>query len=544
MRKFISSPVPCRFFRQRRSWWRLASSPVLGMILVIQSLPVLAAPPAVTSLSPGGLARGTEATLQLIGKPGTLPLSVWSSSADFVDLKVSEKGDQLTLGVRAEARPGLHWLRFYNSEGATSLLPLIVGVLPESTESEPNNAIREAGKIETLPHLINGVLHKAGEVDTFEVALESGETLVACLDAYESLGSPMDAILQILNEAGFVVAQNDDDHGFDPLLTYAAAEKGKYFVRVFCFPAVPNSTINFAGGADYLYRLTLTNGPFLVSAPLSKLAMAGWNLSTDQPLIDQPQILPGLHSLYTPALENDPLPELEASQAVHPVPLTVSGVISAAGEVDQFSIATKAGDSYRIRILAREMASHLDPVLSIRKSDGSLVKESDDLSREELDVNETWKSPADGNYILEVTDRYQHGGFRYGYLLNVRQDSPKVELTVGADQFLIPKDKPLEIPVTINRLAGFDKEVAITTIQLPAGVTADVVKSEPTGDSAKKVTLKLSSNATTEFQGSFQILATYDASPQAVPASAALKTMKKTTHDLWLTVPISTAKSN
>ena len=48
-----------------------------------------------------------------------------------------------------------------------------------------------------------------------------------------------------------------------PLLTFTAPREGSYLVRVFCFPEKPNSSIRFAGGADYVYRLTLTAGPFI-----------------------------------------------------------------------------------------------------------------------------------------------------------------------------------------------------------------------------------------------------------------------------------------
>ena len=81
--------------------------------------------------------------------------------------------------------------------------------------------------------------------------------------ANQVLKSPMDAVLQIASAEGFLLAQADDSPGLDPRLVFTAPEAGDYFVRIFAFPETPNSSIRYAGGNDYLYRLTLTTGPYL-----------------------------------------------------------------------------------------------------------------------------------------------------------------------------------------------------------------------------------------------------------------------------------------
>ena len=53
---------------------------------------------------------------------------------------------------------------------------------------------------------------------------------------------------------------------FDPRLIFQAPSDGTYLVRVFAFPATPDSSINLAGGDAYIYRLTLTTGPYLEQA--------------------------------------------------------------------------------------------------------------------------------------------------------------------------------------------------------------------------------------------------------------------------------------
>ena len=113
--------------------------------------------------------------------------------------------------------------------------------------------------------------------------------MVADLLGNDILGSPMDAVLQVHSENGFIMAHADDSPKFDPRLAFTPSKDGDYFVRVFAFPATPNSSIRYAGGADYIYRLTLTTGPYALH-PLpfvrtegqpTKLKLIGWNQPTD-----------------------------------------------------------------------------------------------------------------------------------------------------------------------------------------------------------------------------------------------------------------------
>jgi hypothetical protein len=73
----------------------------------------------------------------------------------------------------------------------------------------------------------------------------------------------MDAVLQVVSAAGFVLAQNDDAVGRDSRIIFEAPARGTYIVRLFAFPSTPDQRIRFAGGDAFVYRLTLTTGGFL-----------------------------------------------------------------------------------------------------------------------------------------------------------------------------------------------------------------------------------------------------------------------------------------
>src|SRR5205823_5707083 len=105
--------------------------------------------------------------------------------------------------------PGVHYLRVYDDQGASSLRPFIVGTLPEVVEQEPNDDPR---KPQVLPGscVVNGRLEKPGDVDGFAIKLLKGHTLVSHMMANRVLGSPCDAVLQVLSAEGFVLAENND----------------------------------------------------------------------------------------------------------------------------------------------------------------------------------------------------------------------------------------------------------------------------------------------------------------------------------------------
>jgi hypothetical protein len=216
------------------------------------------------------------------------PVKVWAQGGG-VDARSEKEKGKLSVTVAADAAPGLRWLRLYDEEGATALRPFVIGTLPEIVEVEPNDGPGSPHRLSAGSTTVNGRLSKAGDVDGFAVNLNRGQTLVASLDAARHLGSPMDAVLQVVSTDGFVLSQNDDDIGRDPRIVFEAPATGSYIVRLFAFPATPDSSIRFAGGSAYVYRLTLTTGGYLDYAfPLAidrggsqTVEAIGWNIPKD-----------------------------------------------------------------------------------------------------------------------------------------------------------------------------------------------------------------------------------------------------------------------
>ncbi|TWT59146.1 putative subtilase-type serine protease precursor [Thalassoglobus neptunius] len=531
-----------------------------ALVVSLLALPSIAAgePPKIDRLIPSGIQRGTNASIQIVGKPGPDPLKVWSQgnnpSRDTFEWSFDEKNETAQVTCGEETSPGVHWIRFYNSSGATELMPFFVGTILEATEQEPNNSISDAQVIASESVLVNGLLEKSGEVDTFSVNLPSGCTFVASMQANSVLGSPMDGILQLLDAKGTILAQNDDDQGFDPLIAFPVTTPGLYFVRTFAFPAQPSSSIRFAGGTDYLYRLTLTTEPHVdcclpmtVSTDeVTPVELFGWNLDESHRHIslnpsdgDSTTIFDGLtNSISLPKVSGESLTEKSSSEVELRVPFHVTGVLNSPEETDSYSVHFDEKRKVTIRVLARELHSPLDPVLSIISSDGKVVHESDDQSREKLDVDTTFDFQP-GQYQLSISDRFGAGGNRYFYLLSAEEKIPDFSASIAAEHYVLTNDEELTIPVEIAREEKFAESIQVTVQGLPSEIqpvqeTPD--DSEEKKEPAKSITLRFKKPEDLDpWSGPIQIICTSE-SGIVHPATTTIGNERFQSKYLWLTV--------
>ena len=530
-----------------------------GIALVLSSLlftePLTAEVPAVTALFPSGVQAGQAVSVKLQGAVGTAPVEVWIDRTDLT-IQATEKPDEFTFTATADARPGVAWVRWHNAEGASDLRPFVMGTLPEMAEVEPNNATQEAQVIPTSPVIVNGSLHKGGELDTFAVTLKAGETLVASMEANRTLPSPMDAVLQLVDTQGFVIEQNDDWLASDPQIVWTAPADGTWLIRIFTFPSTPDSTIQYAGGANDIYRLLLTTGPVINHVvPLLKqpgeVTPHGWNLPAEKLTVTG-----DLSALRLSAFSNgsptpvtfsmDQLPASQGSVVIEDavasvqmltIPSSVSGTIEVPGDSDRFQFFGMKGQAFRFRTHTKSLGSQLDPVVRFLNSTGEVVTVQDD-SGELVDPNFDIVIPVDDNYTVEVSDRFQTGSEWHFYSLTLLPEVPDLELSVAGNRFTLDRAKPLEIPVTINRLTGLNVPIQFTVEGLPAGVTFEPVESKPEGDTAKAVTLKLSVAAdSATARGPIQIVGRTIGPDLTRQATGPIEGVKATTSQLWITLP-------
>ncbi|MFO0935460.1 MAG: PPC domain-containing protein [Gemmataceae bacterium] len=443
-----------------------------------------AAPPTATSLFPSGGARGSTVAVTVNGSFDNWPVSVWSSSAGLTFAPEKEKG-KLRVTIAKEAPKGVAWLRFHDESGASALRPFIVGDLPETIEVEPNGEVRSAQPI-SLPAVVNGTLSKSGDVDCFQVKLNKGQTLVASVTAHESLRSPIDTVMQILSADGSVREQNNDARGLDSEMAFTAPTSGVYIVRLFAFPAAPDSSIHYYGSAAGIYRLTLTTDEFIdFATPLSmesgreaKVKLTGWNLkqktvslAANETTIGQAHAIPIVRvphaCLNVGTLSDQPLS----------TPFSATGRIETPKQHATIRVQGQAGKALAIHLDTGNLGFSLTPVLRI------LDEAAKPLARVEPaalngPLDTTFTPKANGPFRIEVQDLLGSAGPRHVYQLTVTPVVPTLEAKVAQDRYTITVGTPLDIPITLVRKNGFAGDLIPFTEGLPDGVTAEITPVE------------------------------------------------------------------
>jgi hypothetical protein len=533
-----------------------------GGLLVFLSLLAAAAsshgaPPTLTSFFPAGAQQGTTVEITASGTFPNWPVQTWTDCKS-VRIEPTKEKNKFRVSVAADTGAGVCWVRLHNEEGASELRPFLIGTLPEVTEIEPNEEAAKPQLLSSVPVVVNGRLGKAGDVDCFSVRLRKGEKLVASLEANRTLGSPMDGILQLLSADGFVLEENNDDHGLDPQLVFAAPKDGTYVLRVFAFPSVPDASIRFAGGDAYIYRLTLTTGGFADhSFPLAatrgvatEVAVLGWNIPVDLKTLPLKAEGAGPITLGHRQLANtlpvlvEPhrcISEREPNDNKKPqtltLPATISGCIDSPGDLDVFEFPAKKGQRFSFHLDAFSVGSQLDPLLRLTDASGKRLAQADDASTGKpgsRDAMLTFSFPQDGSYRLVVSDRSKQGSWRHFYRLRAILAEPDYALTVATDRFVLTPGKPLAVPVTIDRRNGFDRALEIVTEGLPDGVTAKPVSS--TGAGGKSATLNLEAMRGPA-SGAFRIVGRVPGQKDLTRiASLPRIKLPQTMPQLWLTV--------
>ncbi len=489
---------------------------VAGLLLSLTAM-VHAAPPKLDWMHPSGVGRATETTITL-ADPGAWPVQVWIDDPQGITIEPHKDKGRLTIKTDADAHPGVRWLRLLNAEGASPMRPLMIGTLPEIEAKSTGKAAQEVA----LPAVVNGRLEKRGAVDLFRIRLKRGQMFIASMTANETLGSPMDGVMQLCDADGHVITQNDDERGLDPQIVFEARNDGDHLVRVFAFPAVPDSSIAFAGGANFIYRLTLTTGPFIDHAlPLAakasadgspaadgRVAVHGWNLPQElmtlSPRVSNGEAERGMATLAHAQIGNTielPLSRgavlvagdgssITQPQAI-PLPVMVSGRIESLQTSQVFKFTGRKGQTIRVEAASQALGFAMDPVLRVMDLKGEQIVENDDDGRAGRDAAISFKPAADGDYLVSVRDLHGRGGFRFVYRLSAAVVEPDFAITLAADSFSATAGKALEIPVTIERKDGFTGEITVRIEGLPGEAEAPVAISKMKDPGEKLVKLML-----------------------------------------------------
>jgi hypothetical protein len=325
-------------------------------------------------------------------------------------------------------------------------------------------------------------------------------------------------------------------------------------VRTFAFPATPNSSINFAGGDTFVYRLTLTTDAFVDAAlPLglaagqtSHVKLMGWNLPDDLTSLElTPEADAKQHLLAHPRWAGTINLPVSGSRLFAggeketevELPAVLSGQLARSGEQHSFTFRAQKGQRLVFRSVSRSLGYAIDPVLIAFVADDKQLGQNDDTSRENREAELSFNASADGQFRLVVRDLHRQGGPRYVYRVWAGEPRADFALKLSGEVFTVAAGKTVDITVNVDRQGGFDEEIEISAVNLPDDVTCEPVRSAAKGDSAKSVKLKLKAADDTKASGPIRIVGrTVEDEPTSRTASATLAGLGAAIEDVWLTV--------
>jgi hypothetical protein len=192
-------------------------------------------------------------------------------------------------------------------------------------------------------------------------------------------------------------------------------------------------------------------------------------------------------------------------------PTSITGQLRQPGQRDAYRIGLKKDQQVVIVVESPSLGLPMVPVVRLMGPDDAAVAEVLETGPPQ-DAILQHTAAQDGEYRLLVSDRYRHGGDRYFYRLNVMWQESAFFSMAAADSVVAHVEKPGELPLTVQRQVGPEGPLGPITIEpvdLPPGVSAPAVVSEPTGPTATAVTLKFSTTGQA-FSGPIRIRATVD----------------------------------
>ena len=393
------------------------------------------------------------------------------------------------VAIAADASLGRRWWRCWNAQGVTAPLPFVVGDLPEIVEEETDGQPLPVPV--TLPVTINGRVFPREDADVWTFDAAAGQS-VTCAVTARDLGSPLVARLEVRDPAGKMLAESTGDAMAEARLRFAAPAAGRYAVRI--------SDVAAGGMQHYVYRLTITSGPWIdhmyplggrrgskVKLETIGQAIAGssieWNVpEVEAEVIEQAFETAGGRTNFVcvavsdvpEQLESEPNEATEQTPAVA-APCVLNGRIQRPGDVDLWRIELPGNKPVRLDVQSVRLGSPLLPVLAIRDPGGKQLAELDGASGKDA-ATLAFTPPADGSYVLEVRERFdKRGGPQFAYRIHVAEPHTDFQL-FAPDSLAIDVGTEKKLEIAVERRGDWKTPLAIRVEGLPAGVTCDHVE--------------------------------------------------------------------
>ncbi len=389
--------------------------------------------------------------------------------------------------IAADAEVGTRTWRVWTDQGACPSRPFIVGELPEIVEQEVDGEPIPVGV--TLPVTVNGRIFPREDVDVWSFEAKAGQTIsCSCLTA--RLGSPFDARLEIRDAQGRRIAESVETGPLevDAIVRFTAPHDGSYSVRVY--------DVKFGGLQHYVYRLTVTAGPFVDRVfPLGgrrgtavAWELAGANLPSNPFEFALPGNAPtrfpsnlGLTGNAGPLLplDVDDLPEFVerepndtlAQAEPQTAPAILNGRISRPGDADLYAFRVAKGESLEFDLRAVRLGSPLNPVVALLDATGKELSNTDNQGFDDRRISQTFGD--EGTYFIRVTERLaSRGSDALAYRLRITPPpAPDFKLLLTADALTVNRGAESKLKLRLARIGKMIEPVQLEFENLPAGMS-------------------------------------------------------------------------
>jgi hypothetical protein len=477
---------------------------ITTLVVVLSASAVLAVQPQIGAISPVGLQRGvpTEVTISGGRLSDAKELLFYTPGFTVSDLTAASDGAvKAKVTVAPECRLGIHALRLRAESGVSNLLTFTVGPFAEVEEKEPNTEFTTPQPV-PMNVTVTGIV-QAEDVDNFVIEAKKGERISAEVEGLRLGYAFFDPYLAILNSARFELARSDDAAllNQDCVVSVVAPEDGKYIVQI--------RESAYGGNGACRYRLHLGNFPrptavypaggkpgevlnarFIgdaagdistaVTIPVDAKDSFGAHAQDAAGLSPSPNTMRVID--LPNALEVEPNDALAQATPSAAAPLALNGIIEKPGDVDFLKFTAKKGQQLDIRTYARKtLRSPLDSVLQLLNAQGGGIAGNDDSGGP--DSYFRFGVPADGEYVLVMSDHLKAGGPNYVYRVEITEVKPELTMFLPERQqyvpmtLTIPKGNRMALLVGGSR-ANFGGILNVSFENLPPGVTAETIPME------------------------------------------------------------------
>jgi hypothetical protein len=442
---------------------RYLSSSLLALCGCCVALAPLAAAPNIANVSPRGLRIGQPTTLVITGTDlgeGTrlvLPAHVAAQT-----IKGEAKADRVEIEVTLDpaVQPGLIPIRVANAQGISS--PVVVGVdaLPQVAFSE---------KLTDLPVALHGAVGGAQVLRT-KIAGKKDQRLVLDVEA-QRLGASLKPVVRLYDPRGKQIAWSPPrpSLGGDARCEVVLPADAEYTIEL-------HDQLFRAAGPGY-FRLKVGDLsyadfalPLAVAAGSKQpLRFAGSNLTAAAEHDASTVSIPGQSVASVPAdtsftgaaprlavADHTQLVETPAAagqlQELPAAPVGISGVLSAKGEEDKYALAVAPGQKLRFNVIARQIGSPVDGVLSIRNEQGGQLASGDDRPNSSDPLVEFDVPEGVSKLQIALKDLNGDGGPDHVYRIEIADRTrPDFTLTLPSPTIVVPAGGTQVVLVQVSR---------------------------------------------------------------------------------------------